>query len=286
MDNKKLIKKALRLQSLMKLYTKFKPTKVGKERIIDTSSGKVRVLEYGFDSPEIKPLFVDMHGGGFVLGSADMDEPMCLYFREQTGAKIISIDYPKAPKNPYPIAINAIYDVIKHYIHNAEKYKINSNSIGIGGHSAGGNLAAVICIMAKEKGDFSFKYAVLDYPPCDMSIKSSDKKYPKGAVPEKMVEMFDACYFNSNTETAKSPYLSPVYATNERLRGLPPTLLITAGQDSLHDEGIRYGELLKTAGVSVEFHDFSESAHGFTYNKTPDSKKGQDIMAEFIKKNM
>ena len=284
-DNKKLIKKALRLQFLMKFYTKLKPAKIGKERIVDTSSGKVRVLEYGFDSSEIAPLFIDMHGGGFVLGSADMDEPMCIYFKKQTGVKIISIDYPKAPKNPYPIAIEAIYDVIKHYMDNAEKYRINSNSIGIGGHSAGANLATVICIMAKEKGDFSFKYEVLDYPPCDMSINAFDKNYPKGALSPSLVEMFDACYFNKNYETAKSPYLSPVYATKEQLSGLPTTLLITAGLDSLHDEGVRYGELLADTGVSVESHDFSESVHGFTYNKTPDSQKCQDIMVEFIKKH-
>lgn len=220
------------------------------------------------------------------VGSADMDEPMCVYFREQAGVKIISIDYPKAPKNPYPIAVEAIYEVIKHYVDNAEKYKINPASVGVGGHSAGGNFATVMCIMAKEKGDLSFKYQILDYPPCDMSIGAFDKNYPKGAVSPKMVEMFDACYFSKDKETAKSPYLSPVYATNEQLSGLPTTLLITAGHDSLHDEGVRYGELLKHAGVPVEFHDFKESVHGFTYNKTPDAKKGWEIMAEFIKKHM
>ena len=167
MNNKKLIKKALRMQSLMVLARKFRPAKIGKERLIDTSHGKVSVLEYGFDSPNVEPLFIDMHGGGFVLGWAAMDEPMCVYFCEQAKVKVISIDYPKAPKNPYPVAVEAIYEIVKHYFDNAEAYKINRDSVGIGGHSAGGNLATVICIKAKESGEFSFKYQVLDYPPCD-----------------------------------------------------------------------------------------------------------------------
>ena len=149
-NNEKLINKALRMQLIMKLARKCRPAKFGKERLIETSHGSVSVLEYGFDSQKTEPLFIDMHGGGFVLGWAAMDEPMCVYFREQANIKVISIDYPKAPKNPYPVAVEAIYEIIKHYFDNAEKYKINPNSIGIGGHSAGGNFAAVMCIKANE----------------------------------------------------------------------------------------------------------------------------------------
>jgi acetyl esterase len=101
-----------------------------------------------------------------------------------------------------------------------------------------------------------------------------------------MVDMFNACYYGKDVETAKSPYISPVYATKEQLTGLPPVLLIVAGRDSLHNEGVRYGELLKEAGVPVDFHEFAESVHGFTYNKTHNAKRGWDVMVEFIKKNI
>lgn len=286
MSDEKLIKKALRLQFLMKLVLKLKSAKVGEERVVDTRHGKVRVLEYGLDLPEVKPLFVDLHGGGFVLGSADMDEPMCNYFREHTGAKIISIDYPKAPRNPYPIAIEAIYDVIKHYIDNAKSYKINPDNIGIGGHSAGGNLATVLCMLAKKKKEFSFQYQILDYPPCDMSIDAYERPNPKGSVNPKSFDMFNACYYGKNKEKAKTPYISPVYATKEQLSGLPSALLIIAGQDSLHEEGIRYKDLLNDAGVIVEFHEFSKSVHGFTYYKKPDAKIGWNIMVDFLKRHV
>jgi acetyl esterase len=94
--------------------------------------------------------------------------------------------------------------------------------------------------------------------------------------------MSNECYFNNNIETAKSPYLSPIYATKEQLTGLPPTLLIVAGDDSIHDEGVRYGEMLKAAGVDVEFHDFKDSVHGFTYYKKADAKIGHDLIADYI----
>ena len=286
MDNKKAIRKALRLQKLMRNAKKSSPAKIGKERYIGTSQGNVRVLEYGLDSPQMTPLYVDMHGGGFVLGSADMDEPICHAIREATNVKIVSIDYPKAPKNPYPAALEAIYDIVKYYAENSEKYNIDCNNIGIGGHSAGANFATVLCIMANDRGDFALKYQVLDYPPCDLSISAFDKPCPKGAVPPEMAEMFDICYFNQDKSLSRLPYVSPIYASHEQLSKMPPALLITAGLDSLHDEGIRYGELLQAAGVSVELHDFPDSVHGFTCNKTPDAKEGLALIADFINRHI
>jgi len=285
MSNEKLIKKGLRLQRLMKIYTKinsFISKPFGKVRYVETSHGMIKVLEYGFDSNETAPLFIDMHGGGFVLGSAELDDYMCHYFQENIKVKTISIDYPKAPKNPFPIALDAVYEVIKHYVNNAALYKFDPNRIGIGGHSAGANFTTVTCMKAKEKGDLLFKYQILDYPPVDMTLDAFTKPSPKGAVSPKMVDMFNACYYNNDPEIAKLPYLSPICASKEQLIGLPPALLIVAGLDSLHDEGVRYGDMLREAGVKVEFHDFKESVHGFTLNKTPDAKKGHELMADFI----
>jgi acetyl esterase len=92
--------------------------------------------------------------------------------------------------------------------------------------------------------------------------------------------VFNACYVDP--ETAKQSYASPIFASREQLTGLPPALLIVAGCDSLHDEGIQYAQMLQAAGVAVELHDFAQAAHGFTYNKTPDAQKAQALMADFI----
>lgn len=287
MTKEKQIKKALRIQRLMKLYTRSasrKANKHSKERFVGTSYGDVRVREYGFESNEITPLFVDLHGGGFILGCAELDDYMCCYFQEKTKMKIISIDYPKAPTYPFPMGINASYEVIKHYIENAAEYKIDKNHVGIGGHSAGANFTAVICMMAKEQGDLSFRYQILDYPPLDMSIDVFTKPAPPKGISPETIDMYNQCYYNNDPEKAKLPYISPNYATKEQLTGLPPALLIICGIDSLHDEGLVFYKKLKDAGVTVEFYDFKDSEHGFTLKQEPDALKAHAIMADFINK--
>ena len=112
------------------------------------------------------------------------------------------------------------------------------------------------------------------------------KNFPKKALSPRLVDMFNACYHNKDIETAKLPHISPLYATKEQLTGLPPALLIVAGLDSLRDEAVRYKDLLIDAGVHVEFHEFAGSVHGFTYNRTPDAKKGWEVMADFINKHI
>lgn len=281
-EREKHAKKAKRMSSIEALSRK--RAKIGKEQFVETSHGKIRVLEYGFDSKAVAPLYVDMHGGGFALMSADSDEQMNVFFREQTGVKIVSIDYPKAPDYPYPIAVEAVYDVVLHYVSNADEYGINPQLVGVGGHSAGGNLATVTCIRAKERGDLTLRYQILDYPPLDLYTDPLSKPTPKKSMVIKMGVMFNACYIES--EKAKDPCASPVFATTAQLVGLPPALIIVAGLDSLHDEGVRYANMLKSAGVDVELHDFPDSGHGFTLNNSPESKRAHKMMADFISRNI
>jgi acetyl esterase len=249
-------------------------------RFVETAYGKVRVLEYGFDSPNPEPLHIDMHGGGFVLMSADADEPVNLALRAATGVKVVSIDYPKAPENPYPIAVDAVYEVVLHYVQNAASYGVDTTRIGIGGYSAGANLAVASCFRAKEVGGVNFRYQLLVYPPLDLASDPFLKPTPKKAIPPKMAAMFNACYVTP--ERASEPYCSPIFATKEQLSELPPTLLILAGQDSLHDEGAAFANNLKEAGVDITLYDFATSAHGFTYKRSSETDRACAISAEFV----
>ncbi|MBN1801483.1 MAG: alpha/beta hydrolase [Candidatus Lokiarchaeota archaeon] len=286
-SREKLIKKGKRMKRLVSLVMKLgllKSKKIGTERFVEMSYGKIRVLEYGFDDPKISPLFIDMHGGGFIFLSADFDEPINLFFREKTNIKIVSIDYPLAPESPYPIAVEAVYEVVEHYVNNAAIFKCDPNRVGIGGHSAGANLATVTCIRAKEKDGPTFKFQILDFPPLDLHTNPFQKPRPKKAMSPKMAAAYNACY--TDFETAKSPHVSPVFATTEQLLGLPPALIIVAGHDLLHDEGVLYYQMLKKARVPVELHDFPNAKHGFAYKKNSDAKKAQEFMADFIKNNI
>jgi acetyl esterase len=251
------------------------------EVFIETEFGKVRTLWYGFTNTETSPIYFDLHGGGFILGSADMDEDMNLELTKQAGCKIISIDYAKAPEFPYPVAVNQVYAVIMHVFENADKHAIDNKRMAVGGHSAGGNLSAVTCMKAKKEGKFQFACQILDYPPLDLATSPMDKPQPKGAISPQMAMMFDACYVDPTQ--AKDPYVSPVYATQEDLQGLPPAMFIVAGKDSLHDEGLKYYEMLKTAGVVTECHDYPNAPHGFTYKPSPDAIDARGKMAVFLK---
>lgn len=255
--------------------------RAGRERTVDTRRGPVRVLEYGFEDVETKPLFVDLHGGGFVLGSADMDEAMCLAFGS-TGAKVISIDYPKAPDHPYPAAVEAVRDVIAWYQARGAELGLDTARMAIIGHSAGGNLATVTCINDLKVGKFNFRCQILDYPALDVSTEPGEKPQPKGALPVWMCRMFNDCY--APGELAEELGASPALAAPEDVAGLPPALIILCGRDSLHDEGARYAAALEAAGAAVTVREYPGQAHGFTYNRSAsESRRAVGEMAAFLK---
>lgn len=281
MDRRTAVGKIEERQKLIELHTK--RTSTAPERFVDTSYGKIRVLEYGFGSQGKSPLFVDIHGGGYVFLSPEYDEDINLRIMETTDIKIISIDYPKAPQNPYPAGVEAVYEVVRHYYDNAEEYGIDRNNIGIGGYSAGGNFAAVTCIKAKERKDLRIKYQILCYPSTDPAKDPYEKPKSTQVLTNEDIEMFVLCYL-TDPEQAKSPYVSPVRATKDQLAGLPPALLIMAGiGDPLNPDGLLYGERLRDAGVRAEVHEFRDSLHGFMQSDDPKAEEAIRLMTDFIK---
>lgn len=289
LTKEQMIQKALHIKKRMEFTYKYelagqKHARIGEEEYVETRHGKIRVLKYGFEKNRIMPLYIDLHGGGFILMHADADEAMNLSFSEGADVKIVSIDYPKAPESPYPIGIEAIHDVISYFVTRSGQYRINPANLGIGGHSAGANMATVICMRNLKNKEFSLNYQVLDYPPLDLATSPYDKPKPKGCIPPRYATIFNACYIDPRK--ARNPYVSPVYSKAEDLKGMPQTLMIVCGGDSLHDEGVTYAGLLRSAGAEVEFHDYPAEKHGFTYYKpTENVKEAVRYMTEFIKSN-
>jgi acetyl esterase len=254
----------------------------GNEIFIDTEFGKVRTLWYGFENQSRAPVFFDLHGGGFILGSADMDETMNLEFVKQAGCNVISIDYAKAPDFPYPAALNQVGSVIEYTVQNAEKFGIDVHKMGIGGHSAGANLSTVLCMKASKEQKFKLVCQVLDYPPLDLATSPYEKPRPKGSIPPNMAMIFNACYVDP--AQARESYVSPLFAAQADLEGLPPALFILAGRDSLHDEGLKYCERLSAAGVITECYEYPNAAHGFTYNASADTTDALGKISAFLRK--
>jgi len=283
MDKKKAAKKMRRIRTLYKIFMRKRTA--ADVRHVDTSYGKIRVLEYGLGSDDIKPLYVDIHGGGYCIGSPEMDEEINLLIAERANVKVISIDYPKAPEHPYPVGQEATYEVIKHYHNNAVEYRIDKENIGIGGYSSGGNFATSISMKAKERGDFRMNYQMMCFPGTDIRTSPYDKQGSNKVLKRKFLEAIHACYL-SDPDHASHPYTSPRWASKDVLTGLPPALLILAGIDPLYLEGKEYGERLKEAGVDVETHVFEGADHGFTLRKKSDDKtKAYNFIINFVKRH-
>jgi acetyl esterase len=254
----------------------------GQEIFIETVFGPVRALTYGFENGEKTPVYFDMHGGGFIMGGAAMDEAMNVQISRQARCKIISIEYAKAPDHPFPAAVDQVYAVVGHVFENAGKYAIDVKKMAIGGHSAGANLAAVACMKAKKAGTFQFACQVLDYPPLDLATSAWEKPQPQGSIPPQTAMMFNDAYVDP--AQASDPYVSPVFAAKEDLEGLPPALFILPGRDSLHDEGLKYAGMLRAAGVGTECHEYPHAAHGFTYRPSADTTDALGKMVDFLKR--
>ena len=264
--------------------TALKKQYVGTELYLDTEEGKVRILAYNLDNKQSLPLFVNIHGGGFVLGSAESDDPFMMDIADNANIKIINIDYSLAPDYPFPKALNECYAVIKYAKEHCKEFNIDPDNIAVGGHSAGGNLSAAICLLDNERRLLGIRSLILDYAPMDVYTDASLKNQTEDAIPIHMCRLFDACYCN-NKEARKNPLISPIYAELDKLSSFPPTLVITASRDSLCEEGEKFKDMLIMAGVDVVHRRF-DAGHGFNMNNSPLAKESWQLMINHLKRTL
>lgn len=248
------------------LSPRYQPQVKREERAIPTSFGETRVLIYRPKNNESAtlPVFVNLHGGGFILGKPEMDDSWCGLITERADCVVVSIDYRLAPENKFPIALNECYEIVEWIHKHPEELSINPLKIAVGGHSAGGNLAASICLLNKQRGNkLPIIYQIIDYAPLDLDTDPALKPHFKEALPINLARTFNALYFE-NKEHARNPLASPLFA--ESLDNLPEALIITAELDSLAAEAESYAEKLKQAGVKVTYKQYKGVPHGFTHN--------------------
>jgi Esterase/lipase len=269
------------MSALSKLSFKKKSCRFGSEMFLETDEGTVRVLTYNMGNPQRLPLYINIHGGGFVLGDAEIDDPFMLSLAENANVKIISIDYSLAPEFPFPKAINECYAVVKYAKEYANEFGIDPSRIAVGGQSAGGNISVGICLMDRDKKQLGIKCLILNYPPLDLYTEAGLKQQPKGALPVFICRIFDACYCN-DLEKRKNPLVSPVFSTVDDVRSFPPTLVITATFDSLCEEGELFKDKLIEAGVKVTHKRF-EAQHGFNLEPGKDSDESWKIISDHVK---
>jgi acetyl esterase len=208
------------------------------------------------------PGLVFFHGGGFVVGDLDCYEALCRTLANESGCRVVSVDYRLAPEHKFPAAVDDCFAALKWIEANAMDHGIDANRIAVAGDSAGGNLAAVMCLLAKDNKNVpNIDFQVLIYPATAYGIGTSEDIYGQGYfLTSETMKWFFAHYVPEGADLS-DPRLSPLEAKD--MSGLPPAYIVTAGFDPLRDSGVRYAEKLKTAGVAVAHVDYPSMIHGF-----------------------
>jgi acetyl esterase len=211
---------------------------------------------------EVLPALVFFHGGGWTIGDLDTHDVVCRQLALGARCAVFSVDYRLAPEHPFPAAVDDCFFATQFVFENANTLGVDPHRIAVGGDSAGGNLAAVVALMARDQGSPPLAYQLLIYPATDQRCQfpSHERNGEGYLLTRDGIRFFRSGYRpheTDRTDWRASPLLAASHA------GLPPTLVLTAGYDPLVDEGRAYAERLKEAGVEVAYREFSDMVHGF-----------------------
>ena len=236
------------------------------------------------DEKASHPLIVYYHGGGWVIADLNTYDASAQALAEKTGSVVVSVHYRQGPENKFPTAHNDAFAAYQWVLKNADSLKGDANNISVVGESAGGNLACNVSIMARDKGVKMPVAQVLVYPVAnnDMNNASYTKYAAAKPLNKPMMEWFAKNYLNNMSEAA-DPRISLVKA---KLNGLPPTMIILAEIDPLHDEGKLLADKLEAAGVKVTHKDYSGVTHEFFGMGVlvPQAMEAEDAAANFLTK--
>lgn len=218
------------------------------------------------DTQKGKEIFIFFHGGGWVSGNIDSYTNPCGNLANHTGRRVISVDYRLAPEYPFPNGLNDCYYASKEIFYNNNYFGADKADFILIGDSAGGNLAAAVSLMARDKGEFNISRQILIYPATynDHSETSPfESVHVNGAeylLTSKKIRDYMSLYIQDDMDW-NNPYFSPLLA--EDLSDQPDTLIITAEYDPLRDEGEEYGRKLRKYNNCSEVHRMKDALHGF-----------------------
>jgi len=246
----------------------------------DGHGATVRLRTYrpkGNDDP--LPVMLWLHGGAFALGLPEGDDEMCATLVQATECAIVSPEYRLAPEAPFPAALDDAYVTLEWIARSGASHGMRRDRLVVGGASAGGALAAAVCLLSRDRGGPSIVQQMLIYPVLDDRLETASMRvFTDSPVFDRpQAELMWERYLGQRSGPI-SPYAAP--ARMEDLRGLPPTYVLTTGIDPLRDEGITYSLRLIDAEVPVELHHFPGAFHGFE-TVAASSRLGQRAFADY-----
>lgn len=261
------------------------PNVVVTEHLVPGAEGdpEVRVLYYEPKAKETSSAaLVWIHGGGYVIGSADADEALCRRIATETGAVVASVDYRLAPETTSPGLVEDCYAALRWVHSNAAELGIDADRIAVGGASAGGGLAACLAILARDRGEFPIAYQLLIYPMLDDRTCSTRDPHPYAGeflwTPADNRFGWASILGHEPGGEGVSPYTAA--ARVEDVSGLPATFISVGALDLFLEEDMEYASRLIAAGVPVELHVYPGAYHAYDMN--PEAQVTGAYFRDFI----
>jgi acetyl esterase/lipase len=234
--------------------------------VVDTTApgpdGPIPMRLYVPQGERPSPVLVYFHGGGWTVGDIESHDALCRGLANRSGCLVVAVDYRLAPEHPFPAGVADAYAATAWVAEKIGDFGGDAARLAVGGDSAGGNLAAVVSQLAKARGGPSIAFQLLVYPSVERHDDSpSMHENADGPVlTVAWMEWFWSHYL-TGPDDAFDPRVSPGLAPD--LSGLPPALVITAEYDPLRDQGARYAQQLRDAGVDAEHRNYDGMVHGF-----------------------
>ena len=250
-----------------RFVTQPKPPELAQVRELEAAgpAGAIALRLYrplGSQAAQILPVLVYYHGGGWTIGDLDSHDTLCRELANGSGCAVVAVDYRMGPENRFPAAVDDALAAARWVRANAASLQLDANRLAVGGDSAGGNLAAVVAIAARDAGDLPIAFQLLIYPATDMrrgapSHTSNGEGY---LLTRDTITYFHDHYIDDakhDLDWRASPLL------HSDLSRLPPAFVLTAGYDPLRDEGLQYAQALTEAGCKAALVCFERQIHGF-----------------------
>jgi acetyl esterase len=233
--------------------------------VVERAGGTIPVRVYrpvGAAADALLPALVFFHGGGWVIGDLETHDVLCRQLTAEAGIEVVAVDYRLAPEAKFPGPVDDAWAATQWVVAGAARLGIDPKRIAVGGDSAGGNLAAVVALMARDAGAPSIAFQALLYPVTDVGAETkSYGDFADGYMLTRDSMRWFVDHYLPSKKDAVDWRVSPLRAKS--LAGLPPALIVTAGFDPLRDEGEAYARALRDAGVRVDYICYGGMLHGF-----------------------
>lgn len=262
------------------------PLHAVEETIAQTPSGAVPVRIYTPVEADSYGLLVFFHGGAFFLGSQDTHDHVARSLARETGLRVVSVGFRRAPEAAFPAGLQDCHGVVRWAAESGASLRWDGGTLAIAGDSSGGTFAAAVAAMAHDEGFDHVTHQILYYPSLDLdfdvdrypSLRENAQGY---GLETAGLRPFNAFYLDSGADPA-DPRVSPIRRAD--LTGLPPALIVTAEHDPLRDEGELYGRRLRDAGVDVTVSRYAGANHGFVqhFSWVPEYHRVFEETARFI----